>query len=82
MNGIPLCVIECKRPDLEDNDPMAKAISQPIHYQKDDGIPRLYVYAQLLLAISKNDAKYAATGSGSMPRSRRRSASSGRTSVS
>ena len=64
MNGIPFGVIECKRPDLEDNDPMTQAISQQIDYQKEDGIPRLYVYAQLLLAISKNDAKYATTGSG------------------
>jgi type I restriction enzyme, R subunit len=64
VNGIPLGVIECKRPDLEDNNPMVKGISQQIDYQKDDGIPRLYVYAQLLLAISKNDAKYAVTGSG------------------
>ncbi len=64
VNGIPFCVIECKRPDLENADPIAQAVSQQIGYQKEDGIPRLYVYAQLLLAISKNEAKYAATGSG------------------
>lgn len=64
VNGIPFGVIECKRPDLEDNDPMTQAISQQIGYQKEDGIPRLYVYTQLLLAVSKNDAKYATTGSG------------------
>lgn len=64
VNGIPFVIIECKRPDLEDNDPIVKAISQQLDYQKNDGIPRLYVYAQLLLAITKNEAKYAATESG------------------
>ena len=60
VNGIPLGVIECKSPSLKD--PMAEAISQQIRNQKNDEIPRLFVYSQMLLAISKNEAKYATTG--------------------
>lgn len=63
VNGLPFVVIECKRPDLDGDDPIAQAISQQIGYQREDGIPRLYAYAQLLLAVSKNGTKYAATGS-------------------
>lgn len=60
VNGIPLAVIECKRPDIKD--PIAEAVSQHLRNQREDEIPRLYVYAQLLLALSKNEAKYATTG--------------------
>lgn len=60
VNGIPLAVIECKSPSIKN--PMEEAISQHIRNQKNDGIPNLYVYSQLLLSISKNDAKYATTG--------------------
>lgn len=60
VNGIPLAVIECKRPDSKD--PMAEAISQHLRNQRDDEIPRLYLYSQLLVALSKNEAKYATTG--------------------
>lgn len=63
VNGIPLAVIECKRPDLPPgHDPIKQAISQQIRNQKDDGIPGLFLYSQLLLALSKNDARYATTG--------------------
>ncbi len=60
VNGIPLCVIECKRPDLKD--PIDQAVSQMIRNQKDDEIPKLFLYAQLLVAVAKNEAKYATTG--------------------
>ncbi len=63
VNGIPLVVIECKRPELgPGKDPIEQAISQHIRNQKDDGIPQLFLYSQLLLVISKNAAKYATTG--------------------
>ena len=39
VNGIPLCVIECKRPDLKD--PIEQAVSQQIRNQREDEIPRL-----------------------------------------
>ena len=63
VNGIPLVVIECKRPDLQKggDKAVAEAISQMIRNQEDDEIPNLFIYAQLLLAISKNDALYATT---------------------
>jgi type I restriction enzyme R subunit len=66
VNGIPLCVIECKSPTLAGHDkPVDQAVSQMIRNQKDDsGIPRLFVFSQLLLAVAKNEAKYATCGSG------------------
>ena len=60
VNGIPFCVIECKSPHIKD--PIREAISQQIRNQKDDEIPHLFLYSQLLLALSKNEAKYATTG--------------------
>lgn len=36
INGIPLCVIECKRPDMKD--PIKQAISQHLRNQQEDGI--------------------------------------------
>jgi type I restriction enzyme R subunit len=63
VNGIPLVVIECKRPDLEmgGEKAVAEAISQMLRNQGEDEIPHLFVYAQLLLALSRNDALYATT---------------------
>ncbi|MBW2036396.1 MAG: type I restriction endonuclease subunit R [Deltaproteobacteria bacterium] len=60
VNGIPFCVIECKSPHIKD--PIREAISQQIRNQKDDEIPHLFLYSQILLALSKNEAKYATTG--------------------
>jgi len=60
VNGIPLVVMECKRPDMKDA--MGQAISQQIRNQHEDEIPRLFVYAQLLMAVSKNEARYATVG--------------------
>jgi type I restriction enzyme R subunit len=63
VNGIPFVVIECKRPSLgPGKDPIKQAISQHLRNQREDGIPHLYHYAQLLLSISKNEAKYATVG--------------------
>jgi type I restriction enzyme R subunit len=59
VNGIPLGAIECKSPEIKK--PMEQAISQQIRNQKDDEIPKLFLYSQLLLALSKNEAKYATT---------------------
>ena len=64
VNGIPLAVMECKKPDLgpDKKPPVEQAISQHLRNQKEEGIPRLFLYAQLLLAVSKNEAKYGTTG--------------------
>ena len=60
VNGIPLCVIECKRPDMKE--PLSQAISQHLRSQQDDGIRSLYVYAQMVLSIATDSAKYATNG--------------------
>ncbi len=60
VNGIPLAVIECKRPDAKD--PIGQAVSQHVRNQQRDQIPRLFHYAQILLAVAKNAAKYATVG--------------------
>jgi type I restriction enzyme, R subunit len=62
VNGIPLAVIECKRPDLKG--PLEQAISQNIRNQSEDYIPRLFVFAQLLLAVTKNESAYGTAGTG------------------
>lgn len=60
VNGIPLCVIECKRPDMKE--PLGQAISQQLRSQQDDGIRSLYVYAQCIMSIACDSAKYATNG--------------------
>ena len=64
VNGIPLVVIECKRPDLETEEGKAfeEAVSQMLRNQRDDEIANLFIPSQLLMAISVNDAAYATTG--------------------
>nr|WP_229800535.1 HsdR family type I site-specific deoxyribonuclease [Mongoliitalea lutea] len=57
VNGIPLCIIECKRPDMKE--PLKQAISQHLRNQQEDGIRNLYVYAQLTLSIATQEASYA-----------------------
>ena len=59
VNGIPLCVIECKRPDIKE--PITEAISQHARNQQEDGIRHLYIYSQLLLSLATLQAKYATT---------------------
>ena len=65
VNGIPLAVIECKRAVLGgQTQPVDQAISQHLRNQKDDGIPLLFAYTQLLLAVApaESQAKYGTTG--------------------
>jgi len=58
VNGIPFCVIECKAPQIE----VEQAVSQSIRNQNDDYIPKLFSYSQMVLALNKNSAMYATTG--------------------
>jgi type I restriction enzyme R subunit len=61
VNGIPFVIIENKRRDK--NQSMEEGISQTIRNQKEDeGVPKLYHYAQLLLSVQPNEVKYGATG--------------------
>ena len=58
VNGIPFIVLENKRP-TED---VKRAGSQLISYQNADNIPQLFHYAQLLLAMNRQEAVYATVG--------------------
>jgi type I restriction enzyme R subunit len=60
VNGIPLCVIECKRPDMKD--PLTQAISQNLRNQQEDGIQSLYAMSQLILSLTVNEGSYATSG--------------------
>lgn len=60
VNGIPFCIIECKRPDRKE--PLKQAISQHLRNQQDDGIRQLYVYSQLILSLATQEASYATNG--------------------
>ncbi|EHQ30040.1 type I restriction endonuclease subunit R [Mucilaginibacter paludis] len=57
VNGVPFCIIECKSPNIKE--PLTQAISQQLRSQQEDGIRNLYVYSQILLCLSCNDALYA-----------------------
>ena len=59
-NGIPFAVIECKRPGIKE--PLKQAVSQQVRNQKDGGIPGLFHYAQVLLALAVEEASYATVG--------------------
>lgn len=58
MNGIPVLVIENKRP----TESLKKANSQLIGYQNEDNIPQLFHFAQLLIGMNRNEARYATVG--------------------
>ena len=63
INGIPLVVIECKSPTIQE--PVSEAIEQLFRYQelkeeyKDRGAPKLFETAQILIATCGQNAKYA-----------------------
>ncbi len=63
VNGIPLVVIEAKRPDSgnPNSSMVEEGISQTIRNQKQDEIPQLFAFAQLLLSISMTDGRYGTT---------------------
>lgn len=63
VNGLPLLVIEAKRPDSGNpNKAMVdEGISQMIRNQGQDEIPQLFAYAQLLLSIGMTDGRYGTT---------------------
>eukprot|EP00903_Cladosiphon_okamuranus_P004171 g4169.t1 len=64
VNGIPLVVIECKRSAYNDlkKQPIELAIDQLRSYQQKDGIPQVFLYSQLLLALARDKAEYGTTG--------------------
>lgn len=60
VNGIPLVVIEAKRPDSQaKKDPtINEGISQSLRNQRPDEIPHLFAYSQLLLSINGHEGRY------------------------
>ncbi|EMD0829378.1 type I restriction endonuclease subunit R [Morganella morganii] len=64
VNGLPWVVIEAKRPDSshEGKPTVSEGISQNIRNQKNDEIPHLFAYSQLLLSVNGNDGLYATCG--------------------
>lgn len=64
INGLPLAVIETKRPDTGNPNKrmIDEGISQTLRNQRSDEIPRLFAYTQLLLSVSATDGRYGTTG--------------------
>ena len=64
VNGIPLVVIEAKRPDGHSNKgpTVDEGISQSLRNQRNDEIPLLFAYNQLLLSINGNQGRYGTCG--------------------
>lgn len=64
VNGIPLVVIEAKRPDgnAQKGPTIDAGISQCLRNQRHDEIPLLFVYSQLLLSINGNEGRYGTCG--------------------
>jgi type I restriction enzyme R subunit len=58
VNGIPLCVMECKGP----NEDFEEAISQNLRNQGPDEIPHLFRSVQLLIATNRNKVRYGTVG--------------------
>ena len=58
VNGIPVLVIENKRP----TESLKKAESQLIGYQSEDRIPQLFHFVQLLVSVNRVEAHYATVG--------------------
>jgi len=65
VNGIPFVVIECKRRDRDKQageKQIDAAIGQHIRNQRDEWIPKLFQYAQLLIGTSVNETRYGTVG--------------------
>lgn len=64
INGIPIGVIECKYPTLENSDPMEEGITQLLRYSnrreeinETEGNERLFHYNQIMLSTTKDEAR-------------------------
>ena len=58
INGIPVLVIENKRP----TESLKKVGSQLVGYQKEDDIPLLFRFAQMLMTMNRTEARFATVG--------------------
>lgn len=62
VNGIPLVVIEAKRPNSSKGATVEEGISQCLRNQRPSEIPQLFAYSQLLLSINGLDGRYGTCG--------------------
>lgn len=64
VNGLPFAVIEAKRPDghSKKGPTIDEGISQNIRNQRNDEIPHLFAYSQLLFSINGADGRYGTQG--------------------
>lgn len=63
VNGLPLVVIEGPASGGHPHTASVhEAIQRQLHHQRPDETPGLFVYAQLLLALGADEARYATTG--------------------
>ncbi|OYQ75120.1 type I restriction endonuclease subunit R [Wohlfahrtiimonas sp. G9077] len=64
VNGIPLVIIEAKRPDNQGkkSPTIDEGISQSLRNQRHNEIPLLFTYSQLLLSINGSDGRYGTCG--------------------
>ena len=60
LNGIPVGIIECKAPQV----PVDAAVEQTVRNQREEYIPQLFKFAQIVMATNVNAVKYATTGTG------------------
>lgn len=58
VNGIPFAVIECKKASIS----ISQGISQMIRNQKNEYIPQLFKFVQIVMATNKNETQYATCG--------------------
>lgn len=63
VNGLPLLVIEAKRPDSgnPNKSMVEEGISQTIRNQGQEEIPHLFAYAHLMMAIGMTEGRYGTT---------------------
>jgi type I restriction enzyme R subunit len=63
VNGLPLVLIEAKRPESSYGSKamVEEGISQHLRNQRPDEVPHLFAYAQLLFSISQTDGRYGTT---------------------
>lgn len=64
VNGLPLVIIEAKRPDSKHDgkSTCSEAISQHIRNQGQQEVPHLYAYSQLLFSINGHEGLYGTCG--------------------
>ena len=63
VNGLPLVVIEAKRPDSNSGkDLIQQGISQMLRNQRADEIPQLFAFSQLLLVVDGSGGRYGTVG--------------------